>query len=99
MCDDGTARMFPALAQLMGAYFHQDFYEVHGGVLEALEDFIKEEPALASALPNEIEAFLETLSDDAAIHRELRRMGCCVFVGDGAGAYRQWLSEISDKSQ
>ena len=54
----------PALAYLLGTYFHQDFRLVHGGVWETVDAFLLENPEDAGALPAEIQSVLRSRAED-----------------------------------
>jgi hypothetical protein len=82
----------PALAQLMGAYLHQD-YGLLGGVPENVDAFVDDEPALSQLLPGEIAWALEAHPDEQALDAFLSSLGCQVPPGEGG--YRQLLGEIA----
>ena len=58
---------FPAVEQLIGAYFHQDYAVVSGSAQGAVDDFVSDEPGLARLAPTEILKILErTKTEDEA---------------------------------
>ncbi|WP_155992866.1 contact-dependent growth inhibition system immunity protein [Nocardioides sp. URHA0020] len=87
----------PALDQLMGAYFHQD-WDVDGDEWDVLDLFRKDEPGLAAALPDEIERTLADHPDEAGLRSLIvdELGGSYAADGDG-GTYREWLTQIADR--
>jgi hypothetical protein len=85
----------PALEHLMGAYFHQDFHDLYGGVWQTLEAFVIDSPDEAARLPEEIALALSAHSSDDALERYLDQLGCEYRPQPGDGGYRGWLEEIA----
>ena len=79
----------------MGAYFHQDFYVVHGGVWETVQAFVADDPEGALHLPTEIRSTLERYPDEQSCESLLDELGCEYSPQPGDGGYRGWLSEIA----
>ena len=88
----------PALAQLMGAYFHQDWYEEHHDEWANLDDFLEGE-SLAPRLPDEVEHVLATFDDDEEIGEYLWSIGSYYVPDPAAGGYRGWLTEIAKRAR
>lgn len=84
----------PALDQLMGAYFHQD-WDLDGTEWAVVEEFLTDEPDLAADLPTEIDRVLTTVRDEGDLERLLDAKGCSYWADPARGGYRQWLTEIA----
>lgn len=88
----------PALEQLMGAYFHQD-WELFGSThMEVVDHFVEDDPDFAATLPTEIAVVLERLPSDAAVGQYLDSLGCQILIRS-EGGYRQWLADIAARVQ
>lgn len=87
----------PALEQLMGAYFHQDFHDDYGDIWGTVDAFTAEEPKLASALPDEIAQVLARFPLEAEVDSYLESLGSSVYLDQADGGYRGWLREMSDR--
>lgn len=85
----------PALAHLMGAYFHQDFHDLYGGVWQTLAAFTSDSPVEAAELPREIARVLNAYESDHEIEGYLDRLGCEYRPEAGQGGYRAWLEDIA----
>ena len=85
----------PALRQLMGAYFHQDWFEEHGDPWATLEDFVHGERALVPSLRPEIDETLRRFDNEEDLAGFLRSLGCSYTAPPGTGGYRAWLEEIA----
>lgn len=85
----------PRLKEMMGAYFHEDFFEVHGGVWETVDAYVTDDPIDASKLPNEIDWTLEQYPDEQDLRKYVRGLGCSYRVQPEDGGYRGWLTEIA----
>ena len=77
----------PALWHLLGAYFHQDWYDEYAAEVDAIDDFIRGSGDLAPQLPGEIDWILEAFADDTALEAYLDSQGC-EYVPQGPGSYR-----------
>ena len=85
----------PAIAHLVGAYFHQDWADDFAGDPQAAVDaFIAGTPDLAPRLPAEIDQVLAELTDDAAIEAYLESLGC-EYTPVPNETYGSWLNEIA----
>jgi hypothetical protein len=84
----------PALAHLMGAYFHQDWGFDYADVGAAVDDFVEGEPALAPRLADEIDEVLASFTDEASLDAYLQGIGSNYTAEDGE-TYRGWLTEIA----
>lgn len=85
----------PALERLMGAYFHQDFTETHGGPWQTISAFLSGEPGLAVSLSREIEMVLRALPTEDDVERYLDELGCEYWPGPAEGGYRGWLAAVA----
>ena len=87
----------PALDQLMGAYFHQD-WDSDGDEWDVLELFRSDEPVLAAKLPVEIERTLAAYPDETRLKSFiLDELGGCFAADWDGGTYREWLTQIADR--
>ena len=85
----------PLLKRLLRAYFHQDFFEVHGGVWETVDAFVADDPEGASLLPAEIVWVLDHYPSENEVDLYLDELGCQYGPQPGDGGYRGWLTEIA----
>lgn len=87
----------PALAHLMGTYFHQD-WDVDGTEWDVIDLFVREEPAYASVLPAEIDETLAAFSDESDLRSfVLDDLGACYLADADGGTFRTWLIQIADR--
>ena len=85
----------PALRQLSGAYFHQDWFEEYGGEAAAVAAFIEESPTVAPLLPAEVEELISSVrGDEQAVSAVLDNMGCEFQVQDDE-TYTGWLRDVA----
>lgn len=92
--DEEERRRFPALAQLMGCYFHQDF-DIYGTIDDNVDVFvISERPELTGQVPDEVEQALREFHSEAELDAFVERLGSDVIPHDGEG-YRAWLGELA----
>ncbi|GAA2288677.1 contact-dependent growth inhibition system immunity protein [Streptomyces kunmingensis] len=85
---------FPALAHLMGSYFHQDFSAEYGSHAEALDDYLAlESPQDHRATAANIDAFLAINRTDDELAEAIRVLGLRVAPPKGV-SLRQWLSDV-----
>ena len=84
----------PALAQLMGAYLHQD-YRMIGDLSDNVDAFIAESPELAPLLPAEVDWALEHYRSEEDLKRFLFSLGCELSALAGEGGYRGWLRQAA----
>ncbi len=88
----------PALAPLMGAYFHQDW--IDGGTeAEVVASFLREEPDMVQVLVSDIDSALETHEDEESLREFLRTLGCAYNPGRDYGSCRAWLEEVGRRAQ
>lgn len=88
----------PALDHLIRAYFHEDWPST-GSSQDVVDEFARDEPDLAAALPTEIELVLTSLPDEAEVEALLDRLGCAYAPDRHQGGYRRWLSTIADRAR
>jgi len=84
-----------ALEVLVGAYLNQDVFDDYAGVLEAVDDFVRQDPELATTLPSEIDHVLLDQPDPAALEKLLDAYGIGFIAGEQG--YRAWLQQIADR--
>jgi hypothetical protein len=88
-----------AIETLMKAYFHQDFREVHGGVWETVDAFVRDNPRNASRVIEEVPELLKSLPTDEQVDYWLDSLGCEYRFENHEGGSRQWLREIASRVQ
>jgi hypothetical protein len=88
----------PALAQLMGAYFHQDWYD-SGTEDDVVDSFLRDEPHLAPHLADEIAGTLSTYPADHELDAYLRSLGSAYNPARAFGSTRAWLREIARRAR
>ncbi len=87
-----------ALAYLMGAYFHQDWFD--GGTEdEVVASFLREEPDMVQVLVRDIDSALETHDDEESLRKFVGTLGCAYNPGRDYGSYRAWLHEVRRRVQ
>ena len=84
-----------ALESLFKAYFHQDFYEVYGGVWETVDAFVRDDPIDARRILDEVPHVLDRHPSDEDVRRYLTSVGCSYRSELHDGGSREWLREIS----
>ena len=89
----------PALEDLMGGYFHQDWDTYGETHMAVVDQFILDDPDLAAALPAEILQVLSETPDDAQLEVLLHAMGCETYPQPRELGYRRWLSTIADRAR
>jgi hypothetical protein len=88
---------FPALRQLMGAYFHQD-WELDGDESDVVDLFVRHEPESADRLPAEVDRLLAELPDEPALRSFiLEDLGAYYLADAEGGTFRGWLSQIAER--
>ena len=88
----------PALEQLMGAYFHQDWFEEHGDEWATLQDFLDQEPG-AAAVADEIPVVLARFESEKALGDFLWSIGSYYTPAEGSRGYRGWLEDIAQHAR
>lgn len=84
----------PALRELMGTYFHQDWDLFGHDHMAVVDQFIVDHPDLAARLVHDIDQVLAAVKDDADLESLLDGLGCEV-LPDRPGGYRTWLGVIA----
>ncbi|MEF9905831.1 contact-dependent growth inhibition system immunity protein [Streptomyces sp. P9-A2] len=85
---------FPALSQLLGAYFHRDFSYLYDSRDEALDEYASEtEPEDRAQAVQEIGELLTTVSSDQELHTAATALGLDLLPPQGM-SLRQWLESI-----
>jgi hypothetical protein len=88
----------PALDQLMGAYFHQDWEDEAADEWAVLDLFVAGEPDTAELLPGEINHVLTQLQSEAELkHLVIEELGGSFLADWDGGTYRGWLTQIADR--
>jgi len=89
-------RAFPALYQLFGGYFHEDWRDEYDSSDVALRAFVSEAPAQAiAAARDELDRLLSSGFDDAALTRLLEHGFRCDYVPATDGiTSSQWLAHV-----
>lgn len=87
-----------ALAHLMGAYFHQDWFDA-GTEDEVVASFVRDEPDLVPGVVTDIDVALASYDDEKSLRDFLRTLGCAYNPTRDYGGYRAWLGEIRRRAQ
>ncbi|WP_107771067.1 contact-dependent growth inhibition system immunity protein [Nocardioides sediminis] len=86
---------YPALSQLLGAYFHQDWHDEYGGSWEAaVDDFARREPSRVRGVTAEIATLMRTTHSAAELKKALDGLGNFYWAGDDSESYSEWLRNI-----
>lgn len=83
----------PALKLLLGAYFHQDWFDEFADEDAAVDAFVQGEPHLSGQLQAEVEDLLGTM-DEEQLETYLDSIGCEYLPGEATG-YRGWMGQIA----
>jgi CdiI immunity protein len=83
----------PALKLLLGAYFHQDWFDEFADEDDAVDAFVQGEPHLSGQLQAEIDDLLGSM-DEAHLAVYLDSIGCEYLPSEEAG-YRGWIGQIA----
>ncbi|MFE2471123.1 contact-dependent growth inhibition system immunity protein [Streptomyces mirabilis] len=87
---------FPALAHLLGSYFHQDFSAEYQSHAEAVDDYLAlESPEDHRAAATDIDAFIAANPNDDDLTEAARVLGLRIAPPKGV-PLRQWLIDIRD---
>ena len=92
---------FPALFQLFGGYFHQDWHEEYATTQAALSAFLRDASTpTTAAVVADIDRVLALHLDDAALHRVLiEGLDCNYVPGIDERPVDQWLRQLRDLLQ
>ncbi|WP_328718569.1 contact-dependent growth inhibition system immunity protein [Streptomyces sp. NBC_00247] len=90
----GWAERFPELAQMLGAYFHQDFPLDYSSHREALDDYISDTPESdLQQVAEEIREFLTLNESDQSLRKWTSALGRAVAPPTGV-QLRPWLADV-----
>jgi len=94
----GADSDFPALFQLFGGYFHQDWHEEYPTTRDAVSAYVREAPPdAAHAAVLEIDRLLDMRLDEAALSRLLREGFDCNYVPQVDELTNEaWLAQLRD---
>jgi len=87
----------PALEQLMGAYFHQDWYLDADDEWGVVDRFVADAPEMAANIPAEIARVLATHLTEEAVEEYVADLGCEYAADPQDGGYREWLTEVASR--
>jgi hypothetical protein len=92
----GAAADYPALAQLCGGYYHQDWRQEHASPDEALRAFVRDaSPETVSAAAGDIDRLLAAGFGDAALASLLADGLDCNYVAETDGLNASaWLANV-----
>jgi len=91
------AHDYPALAQLLSSYFHEDWKMDARNYRQLVDEFRSSEPAtLVSRAADEARALLATPIGDAELEQALDDLGCYLFPAGNGLTSREWLGEIAE---
>ena len=85
----------PALAHLMGGYFHQDWDADYPDQTAAVADFVAGSPTWAPSVGTEIDALLRDDPSEVDLADHLLALGCEFTTKAGTETYRAWLVEVA----
>lgn len=93
-----AAADYPALAQLLGGYYHQDWREDHTSSDEALQAFLRDtSPETISAAASDIDRLLGAGFDDIALARLLADGLDCNYIAETDGVTAtSWLASVRE---
>jgi hypothetical protein len=93
-----AAADYPALTQLLGGYYHQDWREDHASADAALQAFVRDaSPQTVAAAANEIDRLLGAGFDAAALAQLLVDGFDCNYVAEADGlTAAAWLAHLRD---
>ncbi len=96
-----SARDYPSLHRLFGAYFHQDWQDDYATSTGAVQAFVREAPyATVDAARRELDHLLASPLDDGDLGRLLRDGFDCNYVPQvDELTNRAWLARIRDLMQ
>ena len=90
----------PALTQLMGAYYHQDWDLDYDDDESTIRAFVAETPDLAGVLGRDITKALMASPSDVDAAALLHSLGCQVDPSPSSrGSHRAWLAELAALTQ
>ena len=92
-------RHAPALAHLMGGYFHQDWDQDYADQAAAVSDFLLGSPTWAPRLADEIEQLLRDVPGEADVRAHLEAIGCEFSTRPGTESYRGWLTHVAERAR
>jgi CdiI immunity protein len=89
---------YPALTQLLGGYYHQDWREEHTTPEAALHSFVGDaSPETVAAAANEIDRLLTAGYDAAALAQLLVDGFDCNYLAEADGlSAAVWLAQVRD---
>jgi CdiI immunity protein len=89
---------YPALFQLFGGYFHQDWHEEYVTTRDAVNAFVHEAPPQAvRAAVEELDRLLAQRLDESALSRLLQEGFDCNYVPQvDEMTNRDWLAQLRD---
>lgn len=88
----------PALYDLMGGYFHQD-WDTYGTEDEVVDQFMNDQHTLRQQLVPEIERVLATMSSEEELSRLVTELGCEYRPHPRYGSHRAWLEAIAVRAR
>jgi hypothetical protein len=87
--------MTGSLDYLLGNYFHQDLFDVHGDAWAAVDQFVRQDRHRAAGAVADIETVLAHHRTESELATYVERTGCEYLPPPGSGGYRGWLEEIA----
>jgi CdiI immunity protein len=99
MAIDNAATDYPALAQLLAGYYHQDWREDHATPDAALHAFVEDaSPDTVIEASNDIDRLIDEGFDDAGLTRMLADGFDCNYVPAANGLTSAgWLTHLRDR--
>lgn len=88
----------PALRDLMGGYFHQD-WSTYGTEDDVIDQFMADQASLCWSLVPEIELVLASHPSERDLAQFVDELGCEYDPRERYGFYGQWLEAIADQAR
>jgi len=88
----------PALDQLLGLYFHEDWALEDDTPWDVVDHFVREEPQLAAGLPDEVNEVLSHQPTEEQLKHLVHEELVCDYLPTADGwTYRGWLLAVADR--
>ncbi|HJQ01091.1 MAG TPA: contact-dependent growth inhibition system immunity protein [Jatrophihabitans sp.] len=87
----------PGLSELLHMYFHQDWVDDFSDPWDVVNDFVREEPQLAAAVPAEVNSILQENPSEENLKHLLEELRCGYYIEADGWTYRGWLLAVADR--
>jgi hypothetical protein len=90
------AEDYPALSQLLAAYFHEDWKMDARNYAQLVREFVASEPpSLVGQASIELRGLLARPLSEAELEQALDEVGCYLYPAGTGITVRAWLDEVS----